>query len=135
MSDKVVFIPTRTLSNNDSLLLALFIAAIIHLLVVLGTNFTVPKAEKVNKSIDITLVNMPAPKAPKKANFLAQDNQLGAGNQAKKAEPPAQKMPSQGSAEKKPLKKTEPKEVKPQSKAPVWRALSTTLKSFSLQFF
>jgi len=38
---------------------------------------------EINKSIDITLVNTPAKKAPKKANFLAQENQVGAGELAK----------------------------------------------------
>ena len=120
MINKAIFTPTRTSSNNDSndsLLLALFVAAIIHVALVLGTNFTVPHPEKINKSIDITLVDIPVPKTPKKASFLAQDNQLGAGEKAKKPEPPAQKIPHQGNSEKKLFKKITPEASKAQARA------------------
>jgi protein TonB len=103
---QVMFDPTATLSNNDSLLIALFIATVIHVAIVLGVNFTAPQPEKVSRSIDITLVNMATPKAPEKAEFLAQENQLGSGEQSKKPEPPPQQqLPSQI----KQIKASEPK--------------------------
>ena len=113
MSNKALFIHSATLSNNDSLLIAIFIAVIVHIVLVLGMNFTTPQAERINKSIDITLVNTPAKKAPKKADFLAQEHQLGAGEQPKKPEPPAQKLPSQGNSQAKQIKKSAPEENKP----------------------
>jgi protein TonB len=113
MTDKAMFAPSTTLSNNDSLLIALFIAVIVHIVLVLGMNFTTPQAERINKSIDITLVNTPAKKAPKKADFLAQEHQLGAGEQLKKPEPPEQKLPSQGNSQAKQIKKSAPEENKP----------------------
>ncbi|MBL6986923.1 MAG: TonB family protein [Methylobacter sp.] len=93
------------LSNNDSLLIALFVAAVIHVVIGLGVNFTAPQPEKVSRSIDITLVNMPTQKAPKKARFLAQENQLASGEQSTKPEPPPQQLPSQGESRPKPVKK------------------------------
>jgi protein TonB len=113
MTNKALFIHSATLSNNDSLLIAIFIAIIVHIVLVLGMNFTTPQAERTNKSIDITLVNTPAKKAPKKADFLAQEHQLGAGEQPKKPEPPAQKLPSQGNSQAKQIKKSTPEENKP----------------------
>ena len=115
MTNKAIFVPSATLSNNDSLLIALFVAVIVHIVLVLGMNFTTPQPEKINKSIDITLVNTPAKKAPEKANFLAQENQLGAGEKAKKPEPPAQKLPSQGNSQVKQIKKIAPEESKPKA--------------------
>jgi protein TonB len=115
MTNKVMFVPSATLSNNDSLLIALFVAVIVHIVLVLGMNFTMPQSEKINKSIDITLVNTPAKKAPEKANFLAQENQLGAGAKPKKPEPPAQKLPSQGNSQVKQIKKIAPEESKPKA--------------------
>jgi protein TonB len=115
MSNKAIFVPSATLSNNDSLLIALFVAAIVHIVLVLGMNFTTPQQEKINKSIDITLVNTPTKKAPNKANFLAQENQLGAGELTKKPEPPAQKLPSQGNSQVKQIKKIEAEESKPKA--------------------
>ena len=55
--------------NNKSLLTALLVAVIVHIAFVLGINFTTPQPEKINKSIDITLVNTPVKKAPEKALF------------------------------------------------------------------
>ena len=105
MTNKAIFVPSATLSNSDSLLIALFVAVIVHIILVLGMNFTTPQPEKINKSIDITLINTPAKKAPEKADFLAQENQLGAGEKAKKPEPPPQKLPSQGNSQVKQIKK------------------------------
>ena len=113
MTNKAIFVPSATLSNNDSLLIALFVAVIVHIVLVLGMNFTTPQPEKINKSIDITLINTPAKKAPEKANFLAQENQLGAGEKTKKPEPPAQKLPSQGNSQVKQIKKSRKKKVSP----------------------
>ena len=115
MANKAIFVPSATLSNNDSLLIALFVAVIVHIVLVLGMNFTTPQPEKINKSIDITLVNTPAKKAPKKAKFLAQENQLGAGEKAKKPEPPAQKLPSQGNSQVKQIKKSRARRKQTQS--------------------
>jgi len=105
------------ISVSDSLLIALFIAVIIHALILLGINFTIPQPKKVNKQIEITLASTPVKKAPKKAKYLAQDNQIGAGNNSKKPTPPKQKLPSQGRSKNKPPspKKTEIKS-KPKAK-------------------
>ena len=101
--------------NNKSLLTALLVAVIVHIAFVLGINFTTPQPEKINKSIDITLVNTPVKKAPEKADFLAQENQSGAGEAIKKLESPAQKPASQETSEvkPKPVKKSTPEENKP----------------------
>jgi periplasmic protein TonB len=101
--------------NNKPLLMALMVAVIVHLALVLGINFTTPLPEKINRSIDITLVNTPAKKAPEKADFLAQENQSGAGEAVKKLESPAQKPASQETSEvkTKPVKKSTPEENKP----------------------
>ena len=78
-----MFVPSSaTLSNNDSLLIALSVAVIFHIALVLGMNFTTPQPEKINKSIDITLINTPVKKEPEKTHFLAQENQSGAGGRS-----------------------------------------------------
>lgn len=89
-------------STSDTLLLALFIAAVIHALILLGIGFSTPKPPKVNKQIEITLASTPAKKAPEKASYLAQDNQVGAGNKKNQPSPPKQKLPSQGNSNNKP---------------------------------
>lgn len=116
MSRPAPFDPVTYLSNKDSLLITLFVAVIVHIAIILGINFTSPQQEKISKSIDITLINTPAKKAPKEAKFLAQDNQIGAGEKTSKPEPPKQRLPSQGSKPAaKPVKKSIPEESKPKA--------------------
>ncbi|MGR9088465.1 MAG: TonB family protein [Gammaproteobacteria bacterium] len=97
-----------TMSGNDAILLWLFIAAVIHILIIMGMDFTPPEPEKINRSIEITIVNTPAKKAPKNANVLAQENQVGAGEQTAKPLPPEQKIASEGSSTEKQIKRSEP---------------------------
>lgn len=109
--------------NKDSLWIAVFIAALVHIVLILGVNFSTPQAERINKAIHITLVNTPAKKPPKKARFLAQDDQIGAGESSKEPQPLTQKLPSIGNHLDKPIKKLAPEESKakaaPQPKAVV----------------
>ncbi len=115
MTNKAMFVPVVTPSNKDSLAIALVVAVIVHLALVWGMNFTPQPAESVNKSIDITLINAPVTKAPEKADFLAPDNQVGAGEKAQKPEPPPQKPSNEGESQVKPTKKTAPEESKPKA--------------------
>jgi periplasmic protein TonB len=114
MTNRALYIPSVTLSNNDSLLIALFVAVIIHIVLILGMSFTTPQPEKINKSIDITLVNTRVKNAPKKADFLAPENQLGVGEKkTKKPEPPPQKLSDQENTQVKQIKKIASEESKP----------------------
>ncbi|MDP3361075.1 MAG: hypothetical protein Q8S52_03015, partial [Methylobacter sp.] len=80
-----LFKPPAPLSNNDLLLIALFISAIIHVFIGLGIHFTASKPEKISRSIDVNLVTTPDEKAPEKAQSLAQENQQAAEEQKLKA--------------------------------------------------
>lgn len=93
-----------SLSNGDTLLSAVFIAAVVHALILLGINFSAPKPPKVSKSIEITLSHAPLKKAPTQAKYLAADHQLGAGDDTRKPEPLKEVLPSP-SQEAKPVKK------------------------------
>ena len=103
-------------SIGDSMLVALFFAAVIHVLIILGVNFTVPEPEKINKSISITIANSPTSQAPEKADFLAQENQQGAGNEQSKKRPPAQQIPSQGKSPEKRIAKKQVQKKPAQAK-------------------
>lgn len=89
--------PTLTsspLSSNDSLLLALFVAFLVHIGILLGIHFKAPEGKKSDRSIEITLSHAPLKKAPKEARVLAADHQLGAGDETQKPEPIKQHLPS-----------------------------------------
>ena len=127
MSLPLKLTPNTGLSNNDTLLVALFIAAILHVVIVLGVNFAPPKPEHFSRSIDVTLVNTPSPKAPKDAKFLAPENQLGAGQHNQNPVPPEQRLPGLGDqAQFKPAKK-QPQQ--PLSTIPISHKLLTQKKS------
>ena len=83
------------LASDDSLLLAVFLAALLHVLILLGINFRAPESPKVSKSIEVTLSHAPLKKAPKTAKYLAADHQLGAGDQTSKPQPLTQSLPVQ----------------------------------------
>lgn len=113
--------PTE-LVRKDSLWIALFVAALLHIILILGVNFSTPPVENFNKSISVTLVNTPAKKPPKKARFLAQDNQIGTGESSKEARPLIQKLPSLGEHPDKPIKKLADEESKAKA-APVSKTI------------
>ncbi|NOT13071.1 MAG: energy transducer TonB [Methylococcaceae bacterium] len=119
MTRQAVFDPPSNVSDNDALLISLVAAALVHIVLVMGMNFSKPEPEKFSRAIDITLVNTPARNIPQKAKFLAQENQIGAGEKAKMPEPPAQKLPSQGSTQKKTIDKTSDEVSKPKAKQQV----------------
>jgi protein TonB len=71
----------------DRLGLTLLIAALVHLVVILGVGFSVAKPEQIRQTLEITLAPFKSATAPKQADFLAQDNQQGSGTLDKKALP------------------------------------------------
>ncbi|MEG1039739.1 MAG: energy transducer TonB [Pseudomonas sp.] len=71
----------------DRLGFTLFMAALVHLALILGVGFTMTKPEEIRRTMEITLATFKSEKPPEKADFLAQDNQQGSGTLEKKAVP------------------------------------------------
>lgn len=63
----------------DRLGFTLFLAALVHLALILGVGFTVVKPAEIRHTMDITLATFKSEKPPEKADFQAQDNQQGSG--------------------------------------------------------
>ncbi len=116
MTAQAPLIEPPPVSVSDSLLLAIFLAAVFHVIIIFSVNFTVSLPKKINKSIEITITQTVAEKAPEKAHYLAQDNQLGAGEAFKKPEPPKQQLPSEGKTKKRTLKKSDKRSKKVHAK-------------------
>jgi len=98
--------------------MTLFFASALHLVVIFGISFDLPKPKKASKSLEITLVNSPTEKAPEKADFLAQQNQTGSGDQKQKVKPPAKIIEQLEEAQqaKEKIEKTEHTEIKSKKK-------------------
>ncbi len=118
MNSQAMSNSSTVLETNYSFLVALLAAVIVHIVLVLSVQVSKPKPEQVSKSIDITLVNTPSTQAPEKTQLLAQENQLGSGEQTIKAEPVKQKAPTQTvqpTAQVKPMPKNLTEKIKPTS--------------------
>ena len=71
----------------DRLGFTLFLAAIIHLALILGVSFGFSDPAQLSKSLEITLASFKSDKAPEQADYLAQKNQQGSGTLEHKAAP------------------------------------------------
>ena len=71
----------------DRLGFTLFLAALLHLALILGLGFSFAEPKQITKTLEITLATFKSETKPKKADFLAQDNQQGSGTLDKKAIP------------------------------------------------
>lgn len=69
-------------TRNDRMGLSVFSSMLIHMLVILGLSFTLPKLSQLEglPTLEITLVQTRSEQAPEKAEFLAQANQDGGGS-------------------------------------------------------
>lgn len=87
----------KVLSNKGVLSIALTVSVIFNLIVVFSLVLSEHKVEpeRLSKPIEVTLISKPTEKKEDKNDFLAQENQSGAGHKASQAEAPAQKAAGQ----------------------------------------
>lgn len=69
--------------TGDRLSFTLFLALVVHGLLILGITFKLPDPETTSQTIEITLANHKSAKAPEQADFLAQHNQEASGTEEK----------------------------------------------------
>lgn len=67
--------------TGDRLSFTLFLALVLHGLLILGISFKLPDPTTSSQTIEITLANHKAMRAPDKADFLAQHNQEASGTE------------------------------------------------------
>ncbi len=85
-------------SENDRIGLTLFLSLLLHLVLVLGTSFTLWQQHQHTSlpALDIILVNSSSQQKPKKADFFAQANQDGGGNRDRNSRPRSPSLPARG---------------------------------------
>ncbi|WP_220802050.1 energy transducer TonB [Pseudomonas sp. NCCP-436] len=71
---------SATVRPADRLGFTLFLAAAVHVALILGVGFTLEPPPEISKTLEITLSTFNSEKTPEKADFLAQDNQQGSGS-------------------------------------------------------
>lgn len=82
MHEQTMVLSGAELSNNDQLGLSMFGSVLLHLVLILGVTFTLPKARELQglPTLEITLVQAQSDEVPEKPEFLAQANQAGGGD-------------------------------------------------------
>ncbi len=78
---------TTRVRPADRLGFTLFLAAALHLALILGLGFTLSEPKQISKTLEITLSTFKSEEKPKEADFIAQDNQQGSGTLEHKAAP------------------------------------------------
>jgi len=122
-SDLPAELAHRGVRPADRLGFTLFLAALIHLALLLGVGFTMVEPKQISKTLEITLATFKSEKKPTKADFLAQENQEGSGTLDKKAIPKTTEVaPFQDN---KVQKVTPPPAAKPEVQAPPKAAVTT----------
>lgn len=79
--------PSSSARPADRLGFTLLIAAVLHLALIIGVGFEMPKPSQISKSLEVTLATFQSEQAPKDADFIAQHNQEGSGSLEHKAAP------------------------------------------------
>ena len=69
----------------DRLGFTLFLAAVVHLALILGVGFALEAPPELSKTLEVTLASFKSEQPPEKADFIAQDNQQGSGTLEHKA--------------------------------------------------
>ncbi|WP_375740941.1 energy transducer TonB [Pseudomonas boanensis] len=79
--------PSAGVRSADRLGFTLFLAAVLHIVLLLGVGFSFGDPQQISKTLEITLATFKSEEKPKKADFLAQANQQGSGTLEHKATP------------------------------------------------
>ena len=66
-------------TSTDRLSFALFLALVIHALLILGISFSATDQTSLSKTLEVTLATYKSDTTPDKADFIAQENQQGSG--------------------------------------------------------
>ncbi|WP_236208164.1 energy transducer TonB [Pseudomonas tohonis] len=71
--------PSSGVRPADRLGFTLFLAAVLHVALILGVGFTFADPSQISKTLEVTLATFKSDKKPEKVDYLAQMNQQGSG--------------------------------------------------------
>jgi protein TonB len=110
---------SATVRPADRLGFTLFLAAALHVALILGVGFTLESPPEISKTLEITLSTFKSEEKPKEADFLAQDNQQGSGTLEHAAAPKTtEQAPFQDSEVRKVTPPAAPQQPATQQEAP-----------------
>lgn len=80
-------VPAPAISENQRLSATFVLSLLVHALVILGIGFAVQDAAPVMPTLDVILTETQTPLTPKQADFLAQANNQGGGEDERSSRP------------------------------------------------
>ncbi|MFT5721300.1 MAG: protein TonB [Motiliproteus sp.] len=92
LSNPVAVHAQAKVSSVDRFGFTLFVAIAVHALVILGVAFDAEDPVPVATTLEVTLARFTSAQAPEKADFIAQDNQLGSGDSHAKTLPSSREV-------------------------------------------
>ena len=88
--------PEGETSSGDRLSFSLFLAAALHVALILGIGFALPEIREPSRSMEVTLAQFQSRDAPEDADFLAQADQQGSGSLEEARERTTDQSPADG---------------------------------------
>lgn len=107
---------TAAVNDYDRFSFAIFLAGIVHLLIIFGIGFALPEKQNSATTLDVTLAQTHQQDAPDEADFLAQSNQVGSGSLNERAEMTTTELADYAAEE---IRRTQPVQQKASAQKPV----------------
>ena len=120
-------------NDYDRFSFAIFVAAIVHLLIIFGIGFSLPEKQSSATTLDVTLAQSHQKNAPDEADFLAQSNQEGSGTLEERAEMTTTDLSEYASEEFQQTQHKEQQASAPKYKQQDYRALTSLNGVFSME--
>lgn len=96
-----------TITARDRLTFTLFLAIVLHLILLLGVAFEAPERDPAPSSVEVILAHVPTSTPQDEADFIAQADQAGSGDQAEKQIPETNQQSINPDAQTRPVQPTE----------------------------
>lgn len=120
-------------NDYDRFSFAVFMALLVHLLIIFGIGFSLPDRHNSATTLDVTLAQTQHHKAPDEADFLAQANQLGSGTLAERAEMTTTELADYASEDIRKTQRLQQTASAPRPNEQSYQSVTTTNGSYALQ--
>lgn len=120
-------------NDYDRFSFAVFVALLVHLLIIFGIGFSLPEKHNSATTLDITLAQSADSKAPEEADFLAQANQQGSGTLSERAEMTTTEIADYAAEDIRKTQRLQQTASAPKASDQNFQSITTLLSDFDIQ--
>jgi protein TonB len=124
---------TAAVNDYDRFSFAIFVALLVHLLIIFGIGFSLPAKHNSATTLDITLAQSADIKAPEEADFLAQANQQGSGTLSERAEMTTTELADYAAEEIRKTQRLQQTASAPRPNEQSYQSVTTLMSDFDVQ--